>query len=69
MTAVAEIVEDLNLLRDEELKVAAQYIHELRERSATERRAATRALRGCLKGEEGERFAEAIQEGCEQIDG
>jgi hypothetical protein len=68
MAAVADILKELEMLPERELEAAARYVHLLRERRKSERLRALTELQGSLKGKDGEAFAKAIEEGCEQID-
>ena len=67
MTALEAIYEDLKALTPDKLPQAAEWIHELRERSDKERQNVFESAFGCLSVEEGEAFAKAIEE-CERID-
>ena len=67
MTALEAIYEDLKALTPDKLPQAAEWIHELRERSDKEKQNAFDLAFGCLSAEEGEAFAKAVEE-CERID-
>ena len=54
-------------LTPDKLPQAAEWIHELRERSDKEKQNAFDLAFGCLSAEEGEAFAKAVEE-CERID-
>jgi len=62
------IVEDLKTLPPDRLDSAADYIHRLKTISGAERNAILERTAGSLTLEEGDRLAQIIEEGCEQVD-
>jgi hypothetical protein len=68
MSNIEPIVEELKTLPAAKLAEAADYIHRLKETSATERRAALGKTAGALTAEEADELARVIEEGCEQVD-
>jgi hypothetical protein len=68
MSKIELIVEELKTLPDAKLADAANYIHRLKETSATERRAALGKTAGALTADEADELARVIEEGCEQVD-
>ena len=69
MNALETVIEELKALPPEGLDRAAEYVRQLRENAAVERRGVLAVTAGCLSGEVGASLAEAIDEGCERIDG
>jgi hypothetical protein len=68
MSNIEPIVEELKTLPTTKLADAANYIHRLKETSATERRAALENTAGILTADEADELARIIEEGCEQVD-
>ena len=68
MSALESIVEELKALPPKKLAVAADYIHQLKTTSDTERHRALQRAYGCLTEEEGNSMERAIEENCERID-
>jgi hypothetical protein len=69
MTVIESIVRDLRELPPPKLVEVARYIHALNPRSHERRRAALQATAGCLEGEAGEDFEQAVKAEADRIDG
>ncbi len=68
MTAQESIIADLESLPSTALQQVADYVHQLRERAAIDRKLAFDATFGSMTAEEAEAFEKVIEEGCEHID-
>jgi hypothetical protein len=68
MSALETIVEELKTLPPKKFAAAADYVHRLKETSATERRLALDRAYGCLTESEADALAAAIHDNCERID-
>lgn len=68
MTALDAIVEEIRTLPPGKLSEAANFIHQLKVRSESERRLALDRAYGCLSESEAADLETAIQANCERID-
>ena len=68
MSALESIVEELKTLPPKKLAVAADYIHQLKSGTDTERRRALDRAYGCLTPGEADSLEQAIAANCERID-
>ena len=68
MSALETIMEELKTLPPKKLAVAADYIHQLKSGTDTERRRALDRAYGCLTAEEADSMEKAIAANCEKID-
>jgi len=62
------IMEDLKVLPPDKLDEARDLIHQLTEKTLTERKANLMNSAGCLTKEEADELERIIEEGCEKID-
>lgn len=67
MTALADIVEELKRLPEQELRTAADFIHQLAEGRRQRRLAMLQETAGSLNGPEGEALETAVAE-CSRVD-
>lgn len=68
MSTLEMIVEELKTLPSNKLDEAHTLIHNLREKSVSERHAALDRAFGCLTENEAREMEKAIQDNCERID-
>jgi hypothetical protein len=68
MSTLEMIVEELKTLPANKLDEAHTLIHNLREKSISERHAALDHAFGCLSEEEARQLEKAIKDNCERVD-
>ena len=68
MTTLTMMVDELKRLPPGMLDRVARYVYRLKEKVVADRNAVIDETAGCLRGEAGESFARAIEEGCERVD-
>lgn len=67
MSTLEMIVEELKSLPSEKLEVAAQYVHQLKEASFSERRSVLERLAGSWTAEEADAMEQTLKD-CRKID-